>query len=386
MKRLSILGATGSIGQTTLRIVDKFPERFTVEALAAKQNVELLARQIAQYKPKVAAVYDAQLAGQLRGRLPDGVQTEILFGPDGYRTVATLDSVHTVVSAFVGAAGLLPTLAAVNAGKQVALANKETLVMAGDLVMSTARSKGIRILPVDSEHSAIFQCLAGNRRRDFQRILLTASGGPFRDRPVEDLATVTPAEALKHPNWQMGNKITIDSATLMNKGLEVIEARWLFDVDPQDIEVLVHPQSIVHSMVAYRDGTVMAQLGIPDMEGAIAYALSYPERLPLGQPLPDFFKIGALRFHPPDMEKFPCLALAFEALRAGGTHPAVVNAANEIAVAAFLEGRLAFNGISRIIAETASRHDSVDRPQLEDILQADAWARQVAAELVQKRS
>ena len=383
MNRISILGSTGSIGQTTLRIVDKFPDRFSIAGLAAKQNVERLARQIERYRPEAASVFDARLAERLTALLPRDCRTQILHGPEGYRTIATLPSAGTVVSAFVGAAGLLPTLAAIEAEKQIALANKETLVMAGELVMSAARAKGVRIVPVDSEHSAIFQCLAGNRRRDFECILLTASGGPFRDRRADQLASVTPAEALRHPNWQMGSKITIDSATLMNKGLEVIEAKWLFDVDPDEIEVVVHPQSIIHSMVAYKDGTVMAQMGIPDMEGAIAYALSHPERLPLGQPRPDFIGLGALTFQAPDTDKFPCLALAFAALQIGGTRPAVVNAANEVAVAAFLDGRLGFTQIARIIAATAERHKPLTQPKLTDILQADAWARSQAQTLIQ---
>ena len=386
MNRLSILGSTGSIGRTTLRIVGKFPDRFSVAGLAAKQNIDLLARQIAEFKPEAVSVYDDQLALRLKALLPEDCETRILYGPEGYRAVATLSSAETVVSAFVGAAGLLPTMAAIDAGKQIALANKETLVMAGELVMSAAREKGVRIIPVDSEHSAILQCLNGNRRRDFQRILLTASGGPFRDRPAAELDSVTPGEALKHPNWQMGSKITIDSATLMNKGLEVIEAKWLFDVEPDEIEVVVHPQSIVHSMVAYRDGTIMAQMGVPDMEGAIAYALSNPERLALGQPLPDFIGLGALTFHAPDMEKFPCLAIAYDALRTGGTQPAVVNAANEIAVAAFLENRLGYTQVAQTIAATAARHRPIAKPQLEDILKADAWARTEAEEIIASRS
>jgi 1-deoxy-D-xylulose-5-phosphate reductoisomerase len=287
-----------------------------------------------------------------------------------------------VVSAMVGAAGLLPTLAAIDAGRDIALANKETLVMAGELVMRRAAARGVRILPVDSEHSAIFQCLAGQRREDLDRILLTASGGPFRGFSPERFSDIRPQDALRHPTWQMGHKITIDSATLMNKGLEVIEAHWLFDVAPQQIEVVVHPQSIVHSMVAYRDGSILAQLGVPDMRGAIAYALSYPERLELGQPLPDFCGMGMLTFEKPDFKTFTCLGLAFDACRLGGSMPAVMNAANEVAVAAFLDGAVAFGAIATIIADVMGSHTVISRPDIEDILDADRWARNAAREAI----
>jgi len=280
-----------------------------------------------------------------------------------------------VVSAMVGAAGLLPTLAGIDAGKDIALANKETLVMAGEIVMTQAAQKGIRILPVDSEHSAIFQSFSGQRREDFHRIHLTASGGPFRNRPKADFADIRLEDALNHPTWQMGKKITIDSATLMNKGLEVIEAKFLFDVSQDCISVVIHPQSIVHSMVSYRDGSIIAQLGVPDMKGAIAYAISYPERLPLEQPLPDFSGIGALTFEEPDFDRFPCLKLAYQACEAGGTLPAVLNAANEIAVGVFLEKRISFVQIPEMIQETMSSHTVVNQPELSDILEADQWAR-----------
>jgi len=294
MKRLSILGSTGSIGRNVLRVVDQFPERFSAAALSAGRNVELLAKQVERFTPEMVAVLDEGVAQRLKGLVGGKRRLEILHGLDGYRTAAALDSSDLVVSAMVGSAGLLPTMAALEAGKSVALANKESLVMAGELVMGMARDKGASIIPVDSEHSAIFQCLAGHRREDVKEIVLTASGGPFLDKSVEDLDTITAEMALRHPTWQMGPKITIDSATLMNKGLEVIEAKWLFDVPLELIRVTIHPESIVHSMVVYQDGSVIAQLGLPDMRVPIAYALSYPERLPLGLPRADFVDIGSL--------------------------------------------------------------------------------------------
>ncbi|OQX28311.1 MAG: 1-deoxy-D-xylulose-5-phosphate reductoisomerase [Desulfobacteraceae bacterium IS3] len=375
MKYLSILGSTGSIGRNTLKIVQMFPEHFAVKALAAKSNVSLLAEQIQQFSPEIVAVYDAARAVELRKLLPPDADVDILYGEDGYRAAATYLSVDMVVAAIVGAAGLIPTLAAINAGKDIALANKETLVMAGEIVMRQAAEKGVKILPVDSEHSAIFQSLSGQRRADADKILLTASGGPFLNKPKNEFSEIKPEHALKHPTWQMGKKISIDSATLMNKGLEVIEAKWLFDISQEKIEVLVHPQSIVHSMVSYRDGSVIAQLGVPDMKGAIAYALSWPERLDLKQPVPDFANIGSLTFQKPDMEKFPCLALAFKACGIGGTLPAVMNAANEVAVNAFLERRISFNAIAESIRKTMDMHTVIHHPSLSDILEADKWAR-----------
>ena len=383
MNNLSIFGSTGSIGRNTLKIVGMFPKRFKVRALAARQNVDLLAEQVDRFRPEIAVVFDRPLARQLGEKIGSRTKVEILHGDDGYRQAAALASVDTVVTAMVGAAGLMPTLAAIDAGKKIALANKETLVMAGEIVMARAREKGVAILPIDSEHSAIFQCLAGNRRRDLSKILLTGSGGPFRTSSMDGFEKIQPQDALKHPNWQMGPKITIDSATLMNKGLEFIEAKWLFDVTPEQIEVVIHPQSIVHSMVAYRDGSVMAQLGVPDMKAAIAYALSYPERLAIGQPIPAFAEIGALTFERPDLERFPCLGLAYEACAAGGSLPAVLNAANETAVYGFLENRLAFAGIARAIQETMKRHAVVRHPALADIVAADAWARATTAEIIE---
>ena len=375
MKRLSILGSTGSIGCNVLNIVEMFPEKFAVDVLAAKSNVALLARQIEQFRPVLAVVFDEKRARQLKHHIGSAVDVEILYGDTGYQTAATLASVDMTVTAMVGAAGLIPTLAAIEAGKTIALANKETLVMAGDLVMQRAAQKGVDILPIDSEHSAIFQCLQGERQKDVDKILLTASGGPFFDRPREKFNDITLTEALKHPNWQMGQKITIDSATLMNKGLEVLEAKCLFGVSHRMIEVVIHPQSVIHSMVAFQDGSVMAQLGIPDMKVAIAYALSYPRRLPLHQPLPQFIAGQALTFDQPDLAKFPCLALAFKACEVGGTLPAVLNAANEVAVNAFLNQLIAFVDIPRVVEQTMDKHVAVADPELSDILGADQWAR-----------
>lgn len=384
-RNLSILGSTGSIGTSTLDVVRQFPDRFRVVALAAGKNVSLLQEQIAEFKPALVAVMDARLAGELAAHLESTPQRpQVLFGPEGYEAVATAAGTDMTVSAMVGAAGLLPTLSAIHAGKDIALSNKETLVVAGELVMRAASEKGIRILPVDSEHSAIFQSLQGNHRKALRRILLTASGGPFFFRSAEELQSVGPEAALCHPNWSMGRKITIDSATLMNKGLEVIEARWLFDVPVEQIAVHVHPESIVHSMVEYIDGSVIAQLGIPDMKIPIAYALSYPERLPVKGPSLDLFKLGKLSFFPPDMEKFPCLGLAYEACRRGSTMPCVLNAANEVAVQAFLECRIGFTAIPRIIAAVMASHAPPEAFTLETILEADRWARDRAEELVQK--
>ncbi len=381
MKRLSILGSTGSVGRNVLRVVNQFPERFSIAAIAGGRNVGLLAEQVMDFGPEVAVVLDEDLGRQLKEMLRGEGNVEILHGLDGYRVAATLSSADLVVSAIVGAAGLLPTMAAIEAGKPVALANKESLVMAGELVMGTARKKGVSIIPVDSEHSAIFQCLAGHRRQDLERIVLTASGGPFLDKSTEDLEAVTPETALCHPTWKMGPKITIDSSTLMNKGLEVIEAKWLFDVPLELIQVMIHPESIIHSMVVYRDGSVIAQLGLPDMRIPIAYALSHPERLPLGLAQPDFVNIASLTFREPDLVRFPCLALAFEACRIGKTMPAVLSAANEVAVDAFLNSRIGLRRIWEVVQEVMSRHKTVSNPGLSDILAAAAWARNTAEEV-----
>ena len=384
MKSLSILGSTGSIGCNVLNIVAMFPQQFEVKALAAKKNVNLLARQIEQFDPDVAVVFDEHRARELKDLLPSGTDVDILYGEEGYRIAATYDTVDTTVAAMVGAAGLMPTLAAIGSGKRIALANKETLVMAGDLVMQQAAEKGIRILPIDSEHSAIFQCLQGQRQEDVDKILLTASGGPFLNRALSEFNSITREEALKHPNWQMGQKITIDSATLMNKGLEVLEAKCLFGVTHRMIDVVIHPQSVIHSMVAYKDGSVMAQLGIPDMKTAIAYALSYPRRLALRQPLPQFNAGQALTFQEPDLKKFPCLGLAFKACEVGGTLPAVLNAANEVAVNAFLNQLIGFVEIALVVRQTMEQHPVVKHPDISDILAADQWAREIADATIQE--
>jgi len=382
MKNLSILGSTGSIGCNTLEIAEMFPDRFAVKALAAKNNIPLLARQIEKFSPDIAVVFDEAAALELKGKLPAGTGVEVMFGENGYKAAAVHESVDLVVVAVVGAAGLMPTLSAIAARKNIALANKETLVMAGDIVMEQAELNHVTILPIDSEHSAIFQCIEGNRREDVDKIILTASGGPFLNLPEREFNKITPQDALNHPNWNMGKKISVDSATLMNKGLETIEAKCLFDVSKEMIEVVIHPQSVIHSMVSFKDGTVMAQLGIPDMKGAIAYAMAYPERLALRQPVPDFVSIGKLTFEKPDIKKFPCLTLANTACEAGRTLPAVLNAANEVAVAAFLENRLSFIKIPQIIEKTMKHHSVVTDPTLSDILEADQWARKQAEDLI----
>ncbi len=359
-----------------------FPQEFAIKALAAKKNTSLLVRQIERFQPEVVVVFDEVRARELKDGLPSGVAVDILYGDDGYCDAAAYTGVDVTVTAMVGAAGLKPTLAAIDAGKTIALANKETLVMAGDLVMKAAADKGVQILPIDSEHSAIFQCLQGQRKEDMERILLTASGGPFLNKPSAEFKAITRDDALKHPNWQMGAKITIDSATLMNKGLEVLEARSLFGVSHEMIEVVIHPQSIIHSMVAFKDGSVIAQLGIPDMKGAIAYALSYPQRLPINQPLPKFNAEQTLSFQEPDLAKFPCLAMAFEACNTGGSMPSVLNAANEVAVHEFLKQEIGFVDIAPVIRQTMDQHTVIANPALSDILAADDWARGVARDVI----
>jgi 1-deoxy-D-xylulose-5-phosphate reductoisomerase len=382
MKSISILGSTGSIGVSTLDVVAAHPDQYVVAALAAGRNITLLKQQIERFRPRLAAVFDEAHARELRKLLGPKTETDVVFGLKGYREAAAIADAQMVVSAMVGAAGLLPTLHAIEAGKDVALANKETLVMAGHLVLRKAAEKGVKILPVDSEHSAIFQCLQGNRKEAVRRIILTASGGSFLNVPTEELARMTLAQALKHPNWAMGKKITIDSATMINKGLEVIEAGWLFGLPMEAIDVLIHPQSIVHSLVEYQDGSVIAQMGVPDMRIPIAYALSYPNRLiSVDKPL-DLVKVGTLTFLEPDPIRFPALSLAYEAARAGGTAPAVLNAANEIAVTAFIEGKTGFDKIVPIVEEVLSRHCPQAAPEIDAILAADGWAREEAENIV----
>ena len=382
MKHISILGSTGSIGCNTLKVVEMLPERLAVRALAGGNNVALLAEQIERFSPEIAVVLNETRARELEARLTAGSRVEIAWGEEGYREAATYSGVDMVVSAMVGSAGLVPTMAAIDSGKDIALANKETLVMAGEIVMQKAASNGARILPVDSEHSAIFQCIRGNRREDLDRIFLTGSGGPFLHRKDETFADIKPEDALEHPTWRMGSKISIDSATLMNKGLEVIEAKCLFDISHHKIEILIHPQSVIHSMVSFKDGNILAQLSIPDMKGAIAYAMSCPERFPIRQPLPNFADIRELTLEPPDFERFPCLNLAFEACETAGTMPAVLNAANEASVQAFLDKRLSFGDIPCIIRNTMAQHSAIANPSLADILKADRWGREKAEEAI----
>lgn len=383
MKALSILGSTGSIGSNAIEIINKFPDRFTLKAVAAKSNIQKLADQIKRFSPDIAVVYNQTYARQLESALPSGTKTRVLFGPEGYVEVARHKEVDMVLTAMVGAAGLEPTLAAIEAGKDIALANKETLVMAGRLVMKKAKTAGIKLLPVDSEHSAVYQSMIGHRKIDLKKIILTASGGPFLGRSIDTFDSIQAEDALNHPNWDMGKKISIDSATMMNKGLEVIEAKWLFDLSYNQIDVLIHPQSIIHSMVSYRDGAVVSQMGIPDMKGAIAYALTFPERLNIGVSSPDFEKIGSLTFMDPDMDKFPCLNLAYQACRAGGTMPAVLNAANEMAVQAFIDHKLSFLDISWVIKQTMDAHVIQNDGDLVDIMRADRWARKTALSLIE---
>jgi 1-deoxy-D-xylulose-5-phosphate reductoisomerase len=380
MRRLAVLGSTGSVGEQALTVAEAFPDRYAVVGLAAGRNIEKLAEQVRRFEPEVVSVADAAAADLLRKRLRrDDLAVE--WGADGLDAVAT-HAGDLVVAGLVGAVGLRPTLAAIRAGRDIALANKEVLVTAGALVLREARACGVTLLPVDSEHSAIFQALAGQRRQDVARLILTASGGPFRTWTPERIARATVAQALDHPNWDMGPKITIDSATLMNKGLEVIEARWLFDVPPQQVDVVVHPQSIVHSMVEFLDGSVLAQLGLPDMRVPIAVALAHPERLPLDSPRLDLAALGRLDFETPDRKRFPCLDLAYAALAADEAAPAVLNAANEVSVAAFLAGEISFPAIAAANAGVLDAHvaraTAATLRDLKDVAEADAWARDCA--------
>ncbi len=385
MKGLSILGSTGSVGTNVLRVVEAFPDRFRVVGLAAGANAERLAEQVARYRPRVASVATAAAHDAL-ARLVDLSGLTVVTGPEGMVEVATHPEAAMVVASAVGAVGLVPTYRALEAGKDVALANKETLVMAGELMLAQSKAKGGRLLPIDSEHCALHQCLDGRRPEEVRRLVLTASGGPFRSRPKETFESITRDEALAHPTWAMGPKITIDSATLMNKGLEVIEARWLFGIPASRIEVLVHPQSVVHSMVEFVDGTVLAQLGVTDMRLPIQYALSHPERWEAAIPGMDFKRPLHLDFDQPDRGRFPCLDLAYRALEAGGSAPAVLNAANEEAVAAFLDGRIPFTAIPESIMEVLDGRPATPVTRLEDVLAADAWARERSREALKRRA
>jgi len=381
MRTIALLGSTGSIGMSTLDLVRQFPERFKVDGLVAGENLKRLASQIKEFAPRCVAIKNEHDIPRLRKLLGNN-RVEVLHGERGATAVSTAHEVDVVVAAIVGGAGLLPTLAGVRVGKEVALANKEALVMAGEIFVNTAKQKGVRLLPVDSEHSAIFQCLQGNRRDEVDKLILTASGGPFLRTPLKLLNRASVAQALKHPNWKMGRKITIDSATMMNKGLEVVEARWEFDMDPGRIDVVIHPQSVVHSMVRYQDGSIIAQLGVPDMRIPIAYALTYPHRLKGGWKPLDLTQHGELNFLPVDSKRFPALRLAYAALREGGTMSAVLNAANEIAVAAFLERKIGFRDIHRIIDKTMQAHVSKRPKEVDEILEVDRWARQTASSLI----
>lgn len=386
MKTLSLLGSTGSIGCNVLDVVRSFPDCYRVSGLAAGKNIQKLREQVLEFDPELISVAGEDDAEQLRRELPLQYRDRVLFGTSGTEEVAALNSANMTISAIVGAAGLLPTLAAIEAGKEIGLANKETLVMAGKLVMGSCQRKGINLLPVDSEHSAIFQALEAGHPEDVAKIILTASGGPFRKKSQQELQTVTPAQALAHPNWNMGQKISIDSATLMNKGLEVIEAKWLFNVSVDSIDVVVHPQSIVHSLVEFQDGSVVAQLGIPDMRIPIAYALSYPRRLPLRLESLKLSQCASLEFHEPDYERFPALSLAFDAIAAGGVLPTVLNAANEVAVAAFLEGTISFLDIAATVAKVMKKVHDGSEDSIDDILAADRLAREEAAFLISEKS
>jgi 1-deoxy-D-xylulose-5-phosphate reductoisomerase len=383
MKTLALLGSTGSIGKNVLNVVRAFPDRFCIAGLAAGKNIVELAAQVLEFQPERISVADEQSAAQLAELLPAEYRQKIVWGEEGNIQVATVPAAQMVITAVVGAAGLLPTLAAIKAGKDIGLANKETLVMAGRIVMQAVREHKVSLLPIDSEHSAIFQALEAGRRDDVAILILTASGGPFRTFSPEQLAHVTPAQALAHPNWSMGRKISIDSATMMNKGLEVIEARWLFDIPAEKIRVVVHPESIVHSLVEYIDGSVMAQLGIPDMRIPIAYALSYPERLNLGLSRLSLSACGSLNFEKPDYERFPALGLAFAALQEGGVKPAVLNAANEVAVAAFLEEKIGFTDIARVVEAVLAQFVAGNDLDLEEILAADRKARELTRKKIE---
>ena len=372
MKRISILGSTGSIGTQTLDVIRKNKDKFELVAISANKNINLLLEQIYEFNPKHVAVYDTDSYLKLKDIL-DGKNIEILCGMEGLKTISSLDEIDVLLTAIVGMIGLEPTLEAIKHKKDIALANKETLVCAGKLVMEEARKNNVNILPVDSEHSAIFQALNGENKKDIEKIILTASGGPFRGRKKSELINVTKKQALKHPNWSMGQKISIDSSTLMNKGLEVIEAKWLFDVD--NIDVLVHPQSIIHSMIEFIDSSVIAQLGCPDMKLPIQYALTYPERIQSDFERFNLSKIGSLTFENPDIETFPCLKLAYDSLKMGGTYSAVLNSANEVLVNKFLEEKIKFYDIPYYIERCLENHNSIENPTLEEILEIDKVTR-----------
>ncbi len=373
IKNIAILGSTGSIGQNSLQVIKNFPNRFRVTYLTANKNIELLERQIAEHKPNGVVVLDKEKGRDLKRRINGRV--EVLCGEEGLEEIVTRPDVDLVISSLVGFAGLKPTIAAIKHKKTIALANKETLVVAGEIITKLQKENGVSLIPVDSEHSAILQCLAGEDRSHITKLILTASGGPFLSMPKDQFDSITVEQALKHPNWNMGKKITIDSATLMNKGLEVIEAHWLFDLPAERIEVLIHPQSIIHSMVEFIDGSLKAQLGLPDMKIPIQYALTYPDRSPMNGARVDFPKLRSMTFAQPDQERFPCLRLAFDALKTGGTAPATLNAANEVAVQAFLDRKIPFTKIPALIEEALDHHSSTHSPSLSQIVDIDREVR-----------
>lgn len=374
MKRIAIIGSTGSIGTSALKVIGANPDKYQLVALGAGEKIDILIKQIEKFHPELVATLHPDHAQRIREQF----DITALSGPEGLHDVAVFAKADTLISAVSGSAGLVPTYAALEAGKEIALANKETMVMAGRLMVEKARSKGVSILPIDSEHSAILQCLQGHSREDLKRILLTASGGPFRHLSFQDLAKVTPQDALRHPNWKMGRKVTIDSATLMNKALEAIEAKWLFHLDMDKIKILVHPQSIIHSMVEYSDGSIIAQLGVPDMITPISYALSYPRHLPTNLPSLELEEIGTLTFEEPDLHRFPCLALGIAAAKEGDSMPVVLNGANEVAVDSFLNGNITFPQIPWLIEKTMAVHRPVDLDSIEQVVETDRWARMQA--------
>ncbi len=385
MKNIVILGSSGSIGLQAIDVIKRFPDKFRVIGLAVHRNIEVLEEQIAELKPKIVVVADEQAASKLKERAHKKV--EILSGIEGLESLAAYPEVDIVLNALVGSVGLQPTLSALKSGKTLALANKESMVAGGAIVKRVQKTSGAAILPVDSEHNAIFQCLVGEKQSEVKKLIITASGGPFRGRSFEELESVTVEEALAHPRWTMGPKITIDSATLINKGLEVVEAHWLFDIPYEKIEVVVHPQSIIHSMVEFEDGSIKAHLGQTDMRTPIQYALSYPDRLESPLPSLDFVKLGKLTFESPDIKSFPCLEYALDAIKLGKTYPAVLNAANEEAVAAFLDKKIKFTDIPAVIEETMSRHVPDDEANLGILLEAEDWARAKARQVIElKRS
>lgn len=379
-ERISILGSTGSIGKSTLKVIQQHPEEFELIALGANANADEMIQQALEYQPKYVAMASEEAADQVRKAIPDHIK--VLVGEEGIMEIARLEEVTYVVSAIVGSQGLPPTLAAIRAGKTIGLANKETLVTAGHLVIEEAEKNQVPIIPIDSEHSAIFQCLNGENKNEVSRLILTASGGSFREWSRDQLREATVEQALNHPNFAMGPKITIDSATMMNKGLEVIEAHWLFDVPYDQIEVVIHPQQIIHSMVEFCDGSIMAQMGIPDMQTPIQYALSYPRRLEYHEMKLDLSKLSRLDFREVDVERYPSVRLAYEAGRQGGTYPTVLNAANEEAVASFLRGQIKFLEIEALVQEALDQHHPISSPSLEEIQQADQWARELVRKVV----